>query len=540
LSLTQRIRTKALLEADLLKLRLRHGRTLAALTSGGPPYVLVVSLNEFVYQLKLEAMIAKAVELRGLTPVFLVPAGSKLAPRYLERFGIRKLVRLTDYVDDDLARRAHADALALLDGELTVASLANLRYHNAAVGRFVLSTVSRALHEGAVDLADPETQRFVEEQLSVAVRSTLAAEAILDELQPEAVLFIERNYAAEAPLSDLALDRRINVVQFVASARDDAFVFKRYTQETRRMHPRSLADESWERVKALPWTPQRDAELEDEFHRRYDKSNSLARRRLEWTSEGTSDEVRAQLGLDSGKKTAVVYSHILWDANMFYGEDLFADQEAWFVATVRAACENPRANWVVKLHPDNVWKRRRDGLEGEVGEIALIRERIGELPEHVKLLRPETPIGTRSLFDVTDVGVTIRGSVGIELPCFGVPVLTAGTGFYTGRGFTIDSSTAEEYLARLAHVEEIPRLTPQQVELARRHAHALFCLRPTRITTFRTVIRPLAEMGHPLDHDLLLQVRSRAELERAGDLQRLGRWIVGSRELDYLKLTEAD
>ncbi len=540
MSLLQRLRTKATIEADLLRLRLQHGRTLAPLTDGTPPYALVVSLTEFIYQLKLEAMIAKALELRGLTPVFLVPANSELAPRYLERFGVRRFVRLSDHVDDEIAARAQQDAFELLRSGLTADSLARLTYRGASVGRFVLSTVSRARHEGAVDLSDPETQRLAREQLLVALRSTLAAEAILDELKPEVVLFIERNYAAEAPLSDLALERGINVVQFVASSRDDAFVFKRYTQETRRVHPRSLSDESWERVKSLPWTPERDAELDEEFRRRYDSANALARRRLEWAREWTPDEIRAQLGLDAARRTAVVYSHILWDANMFYGEDLFDDQEDWFVETVRAACANPRVNWVVKLHPDNVWKRRRDGLEGEVGEIALIRDRIGELPAHVKLLRPETPISTRSLFEITDVGVTIRGSIGIELPCFGVPVLTAGTGFYSGRGFTIDSATREEYLERLAHVEDVAPLTPEQVELARRHAHALFRLRPTTFTSFGTVIRPLDEMGHPLDHDLVLNVRTRKELEHAGDLRRLADWAVGSRSLDYLDLTDSD
>ena len=36
---------------------------------------------------------------------------------------------------------------------------------------------------------------------------------------------------------------------------------------------------------------------------------------------------------------------------MFYGRDLFADQEEWFVETVRAAAANDAVNWVVKLHP---------------------------------------------------------------------------------------------------------------------------------------------------------------------------------------------
>jgi hypothetical protein len=50
----------------------------------------------------------------------------------------------------------------------------------------------------------------------------------------------------------------------------------------------------------------------------------------------------------------VVFSQVLWDANLFYGEDLFEDAGEWFVETVRVACANSAMNWLIKLHPANV------------------------------------------------------------------------------------------------------------------------------------------------------------------------------------------
>jgi hypothetical protein len=223
---------------------------------------------------------------------------------------------------------------------------------------------------------------------------------------------------------------------------------------------------------------------------------------------------------------------------MFYGRDLFADQEEWFVETLRAACRNDRVNWVVKLHPANVWKLRRDGYEGELDEYVAIREQIGELPPHVHLLPPDTDISTWSLFPVTDYGVTIRGSTGFELPCFGTPALTAGTGFYSGRGFTVDSESAEEYLGRLRAIHEVPPPTPQQVELARKHAYAMFRLRQTRFTSFRSVYRSVDEIdaNSPFEATIEVSARTPEELARAEDLRRFGDWAVDSRALDYLEL----
>jgi len=449
MSLVKRVHHKVLREVDLARLRLRHGRTLAPVADGTGPIALIVSLSEFIYQLKLEAMVAKGLELNGYTPAFLVPAGSELAPRYLRAFGMCRFVQIPDYVDEALEEEARREAAALLPVTPTAHDVARLTFRGAALGRYVLSTVSRSLHEGTVDFAEPRARALLDDVLRVAIRSTLAAEAILDDLRPQAVLFIERNYASEAPISDLALQRGLNVIQFVSGFQDDEFVFKRYTSETRRLHPRSLSDASWEKVKAMDWTPERDAALEEELRQRYDGSQLLQRRNQEWTRPWSPDEIRAELGLDPAKRTAVLFSHILWDANMFYGEDLFDDQEEWFVETVRAACANDRVDWIVKLHPANVWKRKRDGVEGEeLGDLVAIREQIGALPPHVKLLLPDSPISTRSLFDLVDWGITIRGSVGVELPCFGVPVLTAGTGFYSGRGFTVDSASGRGGRAR--------------------------------------------------------------------------------------------
>ena len=283
----------------------------------------------------------------------------------------------------------------------------------------------------------------------------------------------------------------------------------------------------------MAWDERRERELDEDLADRYGGSSALTRRMQGWTHE--EPKLLERLGLDPGKKTAVVFSHILWDANMFYGEDLFADQEEWFVETVRAASENPRVNWIVKLHPANVWKLRREGLAGELDEERAIREHIGKLPPHVAVLRPESDVNTRSTFEVADYGITIRGSVGFELPCFGVPVLTAGTGFYSGRGFTVDSASSDEYLSRLRRIEEVPPPTQEQVDLARRHAYALFRLRPLRFSSFIATIRALSEMGHPLDHDIEIRVRTRAELERADDLRRFASWALDSAELDYLE-----
>src|SRR5205814_1474333 len=111
-----------------------------------------------------------------------------------------------------------------------------------------------------------------------------------------------------------------------------------------------------------------------------------------------------------------------------------------------------------------------------------------------------------------------------ELPCFGVPLRPAGTGRYPGLGFTNDSASAEEYLAKLARVHELPPLTAEEQELARRHAHAIFRLRPFRFESFRSVFLPVSRRGSPVFTNLHLRLRTPAEVEAAEDLRRFAAW----------------
>ena len=530
-------RVRAQNERDYRAFRREYEEILRPRPPATDGIALIASLSYSTYQAKQEGMFAKAFQLKGLEPVVVTLPDARNTRRFHELFGIEQFVTLEEYLTPELEDEAQATAADLHDSVDGPADLKQLRYEGADVGREALSTVSRYLHDGGVDLDDPRARDLLGSLLHSAVRTAIASKRMLDELRPRLVLFNERNYAGEGPLCDIALLRGVDVIQFVGGFEDDTTVFKRYTEETKAIHPRSLSEESWRRVQQIPWTPEREHELEAEFARRYDRDATfLARWNQGWTRPQSRGEIVGKLDLDPDKRTAVVFAHVLWDANMFFGRDLFADQEEWFVETVRAACANDRVNWLVKLHPANVWKRRRDGVSGELDEHQAIREHVGELPAHVKLLEPDTDISTWSLFDVTDVGVTIRGSVGFELPCLGKPALTAGTGFYSGRGFTIDSETREEYLSRLDRIEDAEAPTAEQVELARKHAYGLFRLRQTHFTSYRSVYKPVERVDDPSEASIEVRVGSAEELARAQDLRRLGDWAVDTRELDYLEL----
>jgi hypothetical protein len=501
----------------------------------GARRLLILSLSDMVYQLKLEGMLGAALKLEGWRPIALTNSRTNTrALRYFRAFGVTDFVYLDDFVPNAAERaRCAAEAARLMEGDLAFQSVKAWSFAGSWIGPQILSTVSRAQHQGAPDPRDPTTRREIAALLPDLLLRVLIAARVVAETRPDLGLVIEANYALNGPLVDAVIARKAAVVQVTQPWRDDALTFKRLTAETRRIHPSSISPATFEAIQLRQWGKAQERALDGIFGDRYSGKWFLQARNQPNAQQADAAEIRRRFALDPAKKTATVFSHVLWDANLFYGEDLFEDYGEWFVETVRAAAANPHLNWLIKLHPANLWKRARDQAEGEFSELRLIRERLGELPPHVTLLFPDNDVSTLSLFLFTDYGVTVRGTSGMELPCFGKPTLTAGTGRYSGLGFTLDSTSAGEYLGRLASLESVPPMTEAETIRARRHAHAAFLLRPWRMISFRTQFDYRKTGVLALDHNLVCNVGSLDEARGNGDLARWVAWAATA-DIDYL------
>jgi hypothetical protein len=175
-----------------------------------------------------------------------------------------------------------------------------------------------------------------------------------------------------------------------------------------------------------------------------------------------------------------------------------------------------------------------DNRNEEWNEITLLKAKLGNLPGHIKFVGPDTDINTFSLFPLTDYCLTVRGTIGIEMPCYGIPAFVAGTGRYAGFGFTNDSSTAAEYLDKLNALEKFPRLSAGEIELAKKHAYALFVRRPLDLKTLQLRLRTNNKTGGLTERDIVITARNAQEFREATDLSAFANWVIESEDNDYL------
>ncbi|MBI5928573.1 MAG: hypothetical protein HY862_04650 [Chloroflexi bacterium] len=496
--------------------------------------ILMLSLVNTGLFAKFDGLLAKAFALKGFNPTVICSRDQKTA-RYIRLFGVKNIVYWDDLVAKYAAPENELEAAVknLVPRKLTPQEIKEMFFHEVAVGRHALSWTLRRLFLGHPDLNNPQVWDLFVEQLKVDVQAVLVMENWLREYSPAILIMRDPGYVPNGAIYETSLRHGVDTIEYAIGQKTGTFVFKRYSLEERWTRYLSISRITWEKIRDEPWTPEKDQALQTEFEGRYHPDSKLDIRFIQTGKKlKSTDEVIQQLGLDPNKKTAVVFSHVAFDAAFFSGQDLFEDLEDWFIQTAQAACQNPNLNWILKLHPGNLAKV---GFAKGFEEPELIKLRlIDPLPDHVKILRANTDINTRSLHPLIDYGLTVRGTIGFELPCLGIPTVIAGTGYYSGYGFTIDAQTREGYLNILARLDTIPPLNDEQILLAKKHAYCLFVERQTPVDNVLEFKFTPVRTHHFLSQNVRLKVRSAKELMTLPSMDGLLHWVTESTSPDLI------
>src|SRR5437773_4173726 len=91
------LRTRATLERDFHRFRRAYVDVLAPKPPSDGGVALLASLSYSSFQVKLEGMIAKALQLQGLDVVAAVPPDGDVVRRYFRVFGVERFVTLDEY-----------------------------------------------------------------------------------------------------------------------------------------------------------------------------------------------------------------------------------------------------------------------------------------------------------------------------------------------------------------------------------------------------------------------------------------------------------
>jgi hypothetical protein len=491
--------------------------------------VLLLCNHENYYSIKIELLFALLLKYEGRKIYFLCDKSNYWINKYIKWSKIGEILFIQDYFNKNYLeeKKIKISELQNLD------EIKKITFKGAWVGPQILSSLFRSYKSGVIDFQDFEIKIRLSNIIQNSIKYVNIAEFISESIKFDMCVVNEPNYEINGALVDILIKNEVDVIQYIQPSKDEALILKRLNKETRRAHPASVSKENFTNIIQGEWNDEFDSILEKEFTSRYNGSNLLQKRNQAVNYEADLD-ILSLLGISKkDKKIACIFCPVLWDANLFYGEDLFEDFGDWLRATLIAASKNDNLIWLLKLHPANSWKMQNEGASGSAADYKIINSLFKELPENIIVIDPDFKISTLNLFKIIDYGITVRGTIGLELPCFGIPILTAGTGRYSDLGFTIDSKSKKEYLDKLSVLEQIPPLRNQEVQLAKWHAYSAFILRPWHMKSFKTIFtkNSFGLQGYCLDFIPL--INSIKELNESEDIKKLKKWF-NSNNTDFL------
>ncbi|WP_374968535.1 hypothetical protein [Terrabacter sp. BE26] len=150
-------------------------------------------------------------------------------------------------------------------------------------------------------------------------------------------------------------------------------------------------------------------------------------------------EALRRLGLDTDKPVVTVFAHAVSDA-VQGNHEAFDDLASWLERTADFAAATPEVSWLFLDHPSQVNYDRTEHFEHLAGRHADHR--------HI-VFRPSLSLSRNSLWSITDLAVTVRGSVSAEFPAYGIPALQAGWSEWSHLGFSRRADTEDQYYDEL-------------------------------------------------------------------------------------------
>jgi hypothetical protein len=491
-------------------------------------------------RVEIELCLAKALEMAGWRSLPIQIDGTITAKRNMSPYyNLLDSMTVCNWADDFDLTDFRDEAETVVRGASSLEQLVAYRVGTVRIGGHAVSTARRQLRVGTLDFENEGIRSRLIDCVAASMASAAMAERLVRELRPSLVLTEDTAYTPRGEILDMCGQLGIPLIRWYLAHKASALMLKRYSQSNRDHDINSLSDASWRFMREMDWSMDRSKRLKREL--------TIGYASKDWYNEDGAQfnkheldvgAVRGRLGLDPLKKTAIIFSHVGWDASFGRGEDLFGNYDEWLIETVRAACANEELQWVIKIHPGHIGKRHWHGRRMP-DEEDVLRLRFGRLPNHVSVLPACTDISTLSLFPIMDYCLTVRGTVGLEAACRGIPVLTGGTGRYDRKGFTIDSATPQQYLERISRIQILPPLSPPQIELAERFAYGLFLLRPLPLSSISNVYDRTSAFEN-LSTAVEVHLKSRKAWEEAPDLRAFVTWATKSEDEDFLLRLDLD
>lgn len=444
--------------------------------------ILFWSTGGMIIQTNLEAVIASSLKLRGhkvkmvlCDGVFKACAKRVDFPEVqIKDWGkyckscIRQNTKLLEKMGleysytSDFITKEKAESLREKASKVTFQNYKEMTLENMNLGNHLESAMMRHTRGGTYEGYEEILREYAFAVLVIAYTS----EAAIKKYKPTRIYMSHGIYADWGPALSMAVKYKIPSTSYVCCYLTAHFYFG--TVDSFKETFLNISEKTWAEISNLEFTEIKKKRLDNFIKRRYLNNITADMKGILKDYKGDREFFMKKYRLDPEKPVWGIMTHINWDAVSDYFPMIYKNFDEWLYETVKEIIEIKDVQWLIKIHPSELNDNPLTGCQ------IFIEKKFPVLPDHIKVIKMDDDISPHDFYSLLDGGVTVYGTGGLELSIQGKPVILAGKAHYSGKGFTFDAESDEDYKKLLRKTPEIKLINDDMRSLALKYGYVYF------------------------------------------------------------------
>ena len=473
------LKTNESLWADAVRRSAKGPRILMATYVGGHPQMTALE-SAVVVGLTLRGARVETLLCDAVLPGCLRAKIGALSPVELEHYELPEVVCQGCVVRGDavfaplgleiarmgqyLTREEFEEARATAAG-MPYESIPDFCLNGWHLGEHALAGALRYFGRGDLS-TEPKGEVVVRRYLEAAIITARSLVRLLREKGHEVAVMNHGIYVPHGITSAVCRDAGARVVTWNLAYRKQCAIFSHDDTYHHTMLTEPVTD--WE---GMDWSGTQEKTILE-----YLESRRRGTRDWIWFNNDPDDDMArfaAETGLDWNKPVIGMLTNVVWDAQLHYPANAFANMVDWAMRTIAYFEKRPELQLLIRVHPGEL-APRGGSTQSRQPMVAEIERNFPRLPRNVFVIPPTSPISTYTSMMRCDSVIIYGTKTGVELTSYGVPVIVAGEAWIRNKGLTLDARSAEEYFQILGRLPLRTRMDEEKVARARRYASHFF------------------------------------------------------------------
>jgi len=403
-----------------------------------------------------------------------------------------------DYLD----KSDFINARKIVD-EIEDCKLKDFTFKKVKIGEHAYAGALRFFARG--DLNDLNSYKVLRYYLYSAILTYLVTKRVLLKNKISTLVLNHGIYVPQGIIAETASSLGVNVVTWLPTYKKGCFIFTH--KETYHKH---LLNEKTTLWKNLKLKNQDIFEVKKYINSRrqgYDDWISFQRKNQSFNFK----EFAKEKSINLKKPIISLFTNVIWDAQLFYDQNIFKNMIEWIFETIDFAITN-NLQLIIRVHPAEL----TGSLPSRQNVIDEINKKYKKLPKNIIIVAPNDKLSSYTLIDNSSFCIVYASTIASEIAAMGKSVIAGGETWIKNKSISLDPKNKKQYFKFINQLAKKPKLSTSRRYRALKYAYHFFFRRMIPIKCIN--ILPGEFSSFNVDHNLISQIKPGKNCDKGIDV----------------------